>query len=112
MNTNNSIRSGKNREGKEQYSLLLDNEKDIVVVSGYKRKKKKNREDAWYYLGTVGQIGYTIALPIAGGALLGVYIDRTWSTYPKATLIFLFGGIALSFLTFIRIIRNLMDKKN
>jgi len=96
---------------KEQYTLLLDEGEQGKIVSGHKKKQQK-KQDAWYYLGFVGQIGYSIALPIAGGALLGAYIDRVWSTYPKATLSLLFIGFILSFLAFVKTIQELMKRSN
>jgi len=96
---------------KEQYTLLLDKGKQGVFVSGHKRKQQK-KQDAWFYLGFVGQIGYAIALPIAGGALLGGYIDRTRSTYPKATLFLLFAGIVVSLLGFVKTIQDLIKKSD
>jgi len=99
------------KSDKEQYTLLLDKGEQGIIVSGHKKKQQK-KQDAWYYLGFVGQIGYSIALPIAGGALLGAYIDRTRSTYPKATLFLLLTGFILSFLAFVKTIQELIKKSN
>jgi len=103
-------RRGKKSE-KEQYTLLLDKGEQGVFVSGHKRKQQK-KQDAWFYLGFVGQIGYAIALPIAGGALLGAYIDRVRSTNPKATIFLLFVGFGVSFLGFVRTIQDIIKKSD
>jgi len=100
---------GKKKSEKEQYTLLLEKGKQGFFVSGHKRKKLK-KQDAWFYLGFVGQIGYAIALPIAGGALIGAYIDRTRMTYPKATLFLLFAGFVVSFLGFIKTIQDIIKR--
>jgi len=96
---------------KEQYTMLLDKGEQSVIVSGHKKKQQK-KQDAWYYLGFVGQIGYAIALPVAGGALLGAYIDRVRSTYPQATLFLLFIGFVISFLGFVRTIQDIIKKSD
>lgn len=69
-------------------------------------------KSAWWYAGYFGDLGFTIAIPIAGGAFLGSYLDRRWSTYPKATLILLFVGVVLSIVQFIRIIREIIQTKD
>ena len=68
-------------------------------------------QDTWYYLGFIGEIGFSIAIPIATGALLGTYIDRHLGIYPKATLFLLCSGIFISVLTFIRTLNILLKKK-
>lgn len=67
------------------------------------KKKRGAPSDSWYYLGLIGEIGFAIAIPIAGGGLLGVVIDRTWSTSPKATLSLLFLGVVISFMNMFKI---------
>lgn len=75
-------------------------------------KKKRSAGTApWYYLGLIGEIGFAIAVPIAGGALVGVVIDRTWSTTPKATLSLLFLGVIVSFLNLYRTVKTITKEK-
>lgn len=66
----------------------------------------------WQHLGLIGEIGFAIALPIAGGALAGVFIDRTWSTAPKATLSLLFLGIVVSFVNVLKTVRTIIKNKS
>lgn len=86
--------------------------RDRVVLKktaeGSGKVSGKTEVSTWFYVGKVGQIGYTVSLPIVVGALIGVYIDRQWSTYPKATLACLFGGLFLSTVNFIRLIIELI----
>jgi len=98
---------GESTDRKEVYRLQLD-ETGFVKRRDEETKHRKKADKAWYYLGFVGQIGYAIALPIAGGGVLGEYIDRRFSTYPKATLLFLLLGIILSLVGFIDTIRDLI----
>jgi len=67
---------------------------------------------SWTYLGHVGQIGFAMAIPIAGGVLCGSWIDTKYGTYPKATLSLLFTGVVLSFVGLIRTVQDIIGKKN
>ncbi len=97
---------------KDSYRLHIKDIDGIVEVDkGAHKKKRKTDTAVWFYLGSVGQIGYAIAIPIAGGALLGEYIDRRLSTYPKATLLLLFVGVVISIVGFIQTIRDLLNQK-
>ena len=73
-------------------------------------KKDKTRSLTFYYLGYIGQIGFSIAIPIAGGALLGTYLDEKQQSYPTMTLSFLFLGIVVSLVTFVKTIQEIVQK--
>ena len=107
-----NIKSNAKGEEKEQYTLRLNESSRMMVGEREKKKNRTNGQNPWYYLGFVGEIGYSISLPIAGGALLGAYIDRHWSTYPKATLSLLLIGSVISVLGFIRVIQEITKRKN
>lgn len=76
------------------------------------RSKKKQRVSRapWYYVGLIGDIGFAICLPIVGGALVGVMIDRMWSTTPKATLSLLFVGIMVSFINLVKTVETIIKE--
>ena len=75
-------------------------------------KKKQIKITApWYYLGFIGEIGFAISLPIAGGALAGVIIDRTWETSPIATLSLLFLGVIISFFNLFKTVETITKQK-
>ncbi len=90
---------------------------DITLSSGFggaknrPAQKKTDSYSSWYYLGLVGQIGYVIALPIAGGALVGSIIDQRFGLYPKAALIGISAGFGLSALGFVQVIRKILQKE-
>ena len=48
-------------------------------------------------------LGIGIALPIAGGAILGTALDKLFNTAPKLTLGLLVVGLLISFSSLIRI---------
>lgn len=75
-------------------------------------KKRKSIGNSWYYFGLAGEIGFAVALPIAGGALLGSRIDIRMQSYPKYTIILLFVGIAISMINFIMVIQNILKRQH
>lgn len=87
----------------EAYELSAGERGMEMTARGTDKKKKTDGAPSFYYLGLIGEIGFAIAIPIAGGGLLGVVIDRTWSTTPKATLSLLFLGVAISFMNMFKI---------
>ena len=94
-----------------QYNLSFEGEgKSARVVSRVKKQTKGYASPWYYYLGLVGHIGFAIAIPIVGGALLGGYIDKRWSIYPKATLSLLVVGTALGITVFIRALKDVLEK--
>jgi len=97
---------------KQRFQLHITDLNRVVISDREEEIKAKKEQDMWFYLGFVGEIGFAIALPIAGGALIGGYIDRHMSTYPKATLLLLLIGAIISILGFIRTIQVLMERKN
>jgi predicted F0F1-ATPase subunit len=110
MSTNQLLKTTQREESEEDEYVLL--RKNSSTTHLQRRKQKTNQQNhAWFYLGLVGNIGYTISVPIAGGAIIGSLIDRTWSTYPNATLVCLFLGIIVSMLGFIGIVRKIIAKK-
>lgn len=83
---------------------------DITIargITGAKRRKvgsrEKHSEGYWFYLGFVGQIGYTIAIPLVAGAYIGSLFNRA--------ILGLCIGFALSVLGFIRIIKEVLKKR-
>ncbi|KKR31200.1 MAG: hypothetical protein UT63_C0079G0008 [Candidatus Gottesmanbacteria bacterium GW2011_GWC2_39_8] len=78
-----------------------------IVEEKKKSKKKKNENDKiWSRIALVSEIGFVIAIPIAGGAIFGAYLDRKFGTAPKLTLSLLFTGLFLGTYNVYRIIKD------
>lgn len=82
-----------------------------VLLRQNKNKIRKGSENSWYYFGLAGEIGFAIAIPIAGGALIGSSVDTWQHTYPRYTIILLFVGIFLSMVNFIGIIQAILKRQ-
>jgi hypothetical protein len=86
----------------EQYNITLTD--GLRGAKNRPIQKKKGSDSAWQYLGIVGQIGYAVALPLSGGAIVGSLVDRKFGWYPKGTLFGLGVGFVVSIGIFIRVI--------
>ena len=99
-------------EKSEEFDIVLT--RGEATVQKTVRKAKKDTVGTGSdlrYLGFIGEVGFAIAIPIAGGVFLGVYLDRRWGTYPRATLSLLFLGVVVSFLNLVRIIQAIIRKE-
>lgn len=88
---------------------FLNLEKGIALLS--QEKKEKNGEiDRRKFLSGLNlatELGFVIAVPIAGGALLGSYLDKKLGTIPKCTLSLLFLGIIFAFYSVYKLVKEL-----
>lgn len=94
----------KDGQKKERFDVVLTPEK--IEIRRKVAWKKKEQSLGWYYLGLVGQIGFAIALPIVAGGVGGVYIDTWLGTRPLVTLLLLLIGVAVSFIGFFSVIKE------
>lgn len=96
---------------KDQFDLSFGDGQNRIKT----RKSKQSKETSahsWRYLGLVGDLGFSMALPIAGGAFLGTFIDNKWSMYPKATLALLLAGVVVSCINLIVIVRRVIKDQS
>jgi ATP synthase protein I len=59
-----------------------------------KKARAERRAGLWAQVARVGTLGWMVALPIVGGALLGHFLDRWLHTGIAFSLALLFAGIA------------------
>lgn len=90
--------------------LKLDGETELVEENQDKTQKPSDLNSTSFksfsglQLGT--EIGFSIVIPIAGGVILGVFLDTKLNLAPKLTLSFLFLGVVVAFMNMIRILRE------
>lgn len=65
--------------------------------------------NAWEIARLSSQIGFQIALPIAGGTLAGSFLDKKLGSAPIFTLVFLLAGIVLAFWSVFKKIKEIED---
>lgn len=61
----------------------------------------------WEVTSLLSQVGFLIALPIAGGALFGFIVDKKLDSAPFLTLVFLLLGIGLGFWAVLKRLKSL-----
>jgi F0F1-type ATP synthase assembly protein I len=85
---------------KEGKLIPLDqNEYDLMAT-----EEDKNR--LFEGISLASDLGFAIAIPIAGGAILGSILDQKLNTQPKITLSLIFFGIFISFYNIYKIVRK------
>lgn len=83
---------------KRKKVLELNKENRLEVVEKEVKTVDESEDERTRFfsvLTTSTQLGFAIALPIAGGALLGTYLDKLFGTSPKLTLSLIFTGAIL-----------------
>ena len=75
----------------------MERELDVVVGKKAARKLRARRSHRvlWFGLGMFGMIGWSVAVPTVGGALLGLWLDRVAPQAFSWTLALLLGGVVL-----------------
>lgn len=99
--------------------LVLDNKEDTThiieeeVKNGNLEAEKKR---FLAILSTSTEIGFSVSLPIAAGAIIGAYLDTMLGSSPKLTLSLLFSGVFIGGINIYRVIRDAekdeQNKKN
>lgn len=67
-----------------------------------------NKGKTFYALGRAMSLGFFMVGSIVGGYLVGSYLDSRFGTAPKLMLVFSLMGIAVGFMEFYRVIKNIM----
>lgn len=88
--------------------LTFDSDREPKVDEEVVKRDKKKAAPL-PLLGLVSDVGFTIALPIVGGVMLGKILDDRFHTSPMLTLSFLFLGIFLGFAAVYQQIRKLQS---
>ncbi len=72
---------------------------------------KKNNFNFYYLLSLVGQIGWTVSLPLVILIILGFFLDQKFATKPLFTLIGLGIGVLISLSFLYQLIKKLIQTK-
>lgn len=72
-----------------------------------KKEDKSSEEDSARIFFLAGNIGFSMSLPLVGGALLGFFLDRRFQTSPRMTLFFLFIGFIIGCYSMYKVLREL-----
>lgn len=98
---------------RDKEKIFKDQTIEIRSQTSAKKTDTKTKKDESMFLSVLAvgsQLGFTISFPIAGGVLLGVFLDKKLGTAPTLTLLLLGLGVVVSFTTLIRILKELNNK--
>lgn len=73
-------------------------------------KDKEEKSDKLVAFGLIGELGFSIALPIVGGAVLGKLLDEKIGTSPKLTLSLIFLGMFFGGFSAYRALKKEFDR--
>lgn len=74
--------------------LRFGSDKKLEVFEEEETPKEDNSRSKFYIMiSLVTELGLSISLPIAGGAILGQYLDNKFGTSPRITLSLIFFGL-------------------
>ena len=74
-------------------NILEEIEEDLSAKAGKKEEKISSGKKFLEVFSLASNLGLSISLPIAGGALLGSFLDNKFNTSPRMTLSLIFLGI-------------------
>lgn len=81
---------------KQRKSIQIIEGKRIKIREEGKEKKPDKANDKFYSVFSMAwDLGFSISLPIVGGAVLGQFLDKYFGTLPRITLSLIFIGIIL-----------------
>jgi ATP synthase protein I len=75
-----------------------ENDFSQLIAEKEKRKQKalrENKRSVWFGLGMFGMVGWSVVAPTLLGALLGIWLDKTYPQTFSWTLSFLVMGLVL-----------------
>ncbi|MBI3379555.1 AtpZ/AtpI family protein [Candidatus Gottesmanbacteria bacterium] len=73
-------------------------------------KGKKEEKRFFATLSLVSQLGLSICLPIVGGAFLGQFLDKKFTTSPRMTLSLIFLGLFIGITNIYFILSKILKK--
>lgn len=89
--------------------LRLGREETEIVEQ--EQKKKLKGKDLLVVLTLASELGFSIAIPIGLGVLLGSWLDRKLGSAPALTIILLLGGVAIGMYNLFNLVQKSTKKK-
>lgn len=80
---------------------------ETQVIEETRKGEKKELSRSLSAVNFAMDLGFSISIPIAGGTLLGVYLDQKFQTSPKLTLSFLFFGLFIGIYTVYKMVKEI-----
>lgn len=94
------------KELKEPRNVLRIGKEITTIEKEDRPTKSEGIEKTASLVGFAMDLGFSVSVPIAGGALLGVYLDKRFGTSPKLTLSLLFLGLYIGIYSVYKTIKD------
>ncbi len=91
--------------------MRLDKDKSLEVVEEERKTNHLEKEKFIPALSLASELGFSISLPIVGGAFLGQFLDNKFNSSPRITLSLVFLGVFLAILFAIIILKSIERKR-
>jgi ATP synthase protein I len=99
------LRKEKSRASQEEFPETVGDKADHKL-----RARRERERGVWFGLGTIGMVGWSIAIPAVIGALVGRWIDANWPGPISWTLVLLLVGLAAGCLNAWRWVEREMEE--
>ena len=73
--------------------------------------KKQDKFNFYYSISLVGQVGWSVAVPLVVFILIGVFLDKQFETKPTFILGGLVLGMVVSFYSLYKLLKPFITKK-
>lgn len=93
------------------FKLGEDKKLKIVEERHLKEPKKEEKDKLISMFSLASELGFSISLPLVGGAFLGRYLDSRLNSSPKITLSLIFFGLLLGMMNIYMIIKKESERE-
>ena len=87
-------------------TLQFDENKNLKIVEEDIKQHREEKNKSNSATALASELGFSISLPIVGGALLGQFLDNKLNSTPRMTLSLVFIGLFLGIVNIYLIIRD------
>jgi ATP synthase protein I len=95
---------------KKRFELRL-REGNLIKEERLKEEIEDQKRSKFYSsVGMASELGFILSFPIVGGILLGSFLDKKFSSYPKLTLSLIFVGVIVSFCNMYEVMKGYFKK--
>jgi len=95
---------------KSQFTIEIK-ENTTHITPGHTAEKPKQPSVSWFFIGSAGQIGFAILVPLLLGIAIGIFIDSKLATKPTGVLVGMCIGIILSVINLVRTVKEIIHSQ-
>jgi len=81
---------GKDEELEDEFEARIRRRRELI-----EKGRREKGQSFWGYVGLIGTVGWSVAVPMLLGVILGVWLDRKAGGGSTWTLILLLAGVSV-----------------